>query len=289
MDHSKKNYQVIENWYRESEDFSTLMNYRVLRAGHLITKAKFSVKRHSVAGHELIFCLKGKGCIKIEGNDYQVESGQLAWLPVRNPHEHLSDPHIPWEILWIRIDGGKLDSLIKILNIERKPIFKFSHPEKIIQIYHDIFSTMKGHTLLDDARCDMLCSLLIFNLMENRSFQAENSTVITHRGLGRLIYQIHSHYNSDWDIEKFMFYCQVSKSQLFRLFHTTFNQTPLNWLKNYRLSQARRLLVETDERIGHIAWQVGYNDPLHFSRDFRRLIGLSPSKFRQKERENIFK
>lgn len=112
------------------------------------------------------------------------------------------------------------------------------------------------------------------------------SPVIMHRGLGRLIYQIHSHYSDDWDIEKFMHYCQVSKSQLFRLFNSTFNQSPLRWLKNYRLAQARRLLVETDESISHIAWQIGYNDPLHFSRDFHCATGMSPSKFRQCEREN---
>lgn len=106
---------------------------------------------------------------------------------------------------------------------------------------------------------------------------------LTHRGLGKLLYQIHSNYNDEWDIEKFMHYCQVSKSQLFRLFQATFNQSPLKWLKNYRLFQARRLLVETQESISRIAVQVGYNDPLHFSRDFHRAVGLSPSAFRKQE------
>ncbi len=123
---------------------------------------------------------------------------------------------------------------------------------------------MQSHTLVADAHCDVLCSQLIYTLLENRSFDATKSPVISHRGLGRLIYQIHSHYNDDWDIDKFMQYCQVSKSQLFRLFQETFNQSPLRWLKNYRLSQARRLLVETEETISRIAGLVGYNDPLHF-------------------------
>lgn len=80
-----------------------------------------------------------------------------------------------------------------------------------------------------------------------------------------------------------MHYCQVSKPQLFRLFQATFNQSPLKWLKNYRLSQARRLLVETNDSISRIAALVGYNDPLHFSRDFHRVSGFSPSEFRRKE------
>ncbi|CAI9389517.1 MULTISPECIES: AraC family transcriptional regulator [Citrobacter] len=276
--------QVIENWYRESEDFSTLVNYRVLRAGHILTGANFHIQRQSVVGHELIFCLKGKGVICLENKKYEVKEGSLVWLPVRFPHEHFPDSADPWEILWLRIDGSKMDNIMNFLNVLHQPVFEFESPAEITDIYHQLFSLMKSHTLVADAHCDLLCSKLIYTLLESRSHENESSPVITHRGLGRLIYQIHSHYNDEWDIDKFMLYCQVSKSQLFRLFQETFNQSPLRWLKNYRLSQARRLLVETDATIGSIASQVGYHDQLHFSREFHRAVGVSPSEFRRREK-----
>ncbi|UTJ48377.1 AraC family transcriptional regulator [Atlantibacter subterranea] len=278
-----KRTNVVANWYRESEEFSTLVNYRILRAGHIQVGDNFHIRRQSVAGHELIYCLKGRGFIRLEDQQWEVKTGSLAWLPVRWPHEHYPDKAEPWEILWLRIDGGKLNNIMKILDVQQNPVFSFEQPEKIIEIYHHIFSLMTNRTLVADAHCDVLCTRLIFSLLENRSFEVARSPVIMHRGLGRLIYQIHSHYNDDWDIEKFMHYCQVSKSQLFRIFQSTFNQTPLRWLKNYRLSQARRLLVETQESIGRIAGQVGYNDPLHFSRDFHRFVGVTPSEFRLRE------
>lgn len=277
--------QVIENWYRESDDFSTLVNYRVLRAGHIRANANFHIQRQSVVGHELIFCLKGRGVIKLENNLHHVQEGNLAWLPVRWPHEHYPDSAEPWEILWLRIDSSKLNNIMHILNVLQEPVFAFQQPENVTEIYYQLFGLMKSHTLVSDAHCDALCAKLIFTLLENRSQETEKSPVITHRGLGRLIYQIHSHYHDEWDIEKFMQYCQVSKSQLFRLFQETFNQSPLKWLKNYRLSQARRLLVETDDTISKIAGQVGYNDPLHFSRDFHRAVGVSPSEFRRQEKQ----
>lgn len=283
MSTQKQRTRVIANWYRGSDEFSPLINYRILRAGHIDTAADFRVHRQSVVGHELIFCLRGAGFIRIEDRLYPVSQGHLAWLPVRWPHEHFPDKDAPWEILWLRIDGSKLNNIMQIMDVPQRPVFQFSHPEKVVEIYHHIFARMNSYTLVTDAYCDMLCSQLIFTLLENRSHDAAQSQVITHRGLGKLLYQIHSHYNDEWDIEKFMHYCQVSKSQLFRLFQATFNQSPLKWLKNYRLSQARRLLVETQESISRIAVQVGYNDPLHFSRDFHRAVGLSPSAFRKQE------
>ncbi|BET60907.1 AraC family transcriptional regulator [Yersinia pseudotuberculosis] len=285
MEKNMQRTQVVANWYRESDEFSTLVNYRILRAGHIRAADNFHVRRQSVAGHELIFCLNGSGFIRLENNLHEVKKGNLAWLPVRWPHEHFPNKQEPWEILWLRIDGAKLNNIMQILDVAQQPVFEFTTPETITDIYHRLFDLMQSHTLVADAHCDVLCSQLIYTLLENRSFDATKSPVISHRGLGRLIYQIHSHYNDDWNIDKFMQYCQVSKSQLFRLFQETFNQSPLRWLKNYRLSQARRLLVETEETISRIAGQVGYNDPLHFSRDFHRSVGLSPSDFRRQERQ----
>lgn len=285
METNSKRTQIVANWYRESDEFSTLMNYRILRAGHIRTAENFHVRRQSVAGHELIFCLNGSGFIRMENKLHQVTKGHLAWLPVRWPHEHFPAKRDPWEILWLRIDGAKLNNIMQLLNVSQQPVFALSEPEKMTGLYQQIFQLMHSHTLMADAHCDVLCAQLIFSLLENRSAEATTSAVIAHRGLGRLIYQIHSHYHDDWDIDKFMQYCQVSKSQLFRLFQQAFNQSPLKWLKNYRLSQARRLLVETGESISSIAGQVGYHDPLHFSRDFHRAAGVSPSEFRRREQQ----
>lgn len=278
--------QVIENWYRESEEFSTLVNYRILRAGHIRTHANYHIQRQSVVGHELIFCLKGKGVIQFNNKTYPVKKGDLAWLPVRLPHGHYPDSTEPWEILWLRIESSKMNNIMQILNVFSEPVFEFNEPEEVTDIYYQLFALMKSHSLVSDAHCDALCSQLIYLLLRNRSQQTDDSLLITHRGLGHLIYHIHSHYNDEWDIEKFMQYCQVSKSQLFRLFQETFDQSPLKWLKNYRLSQARRMLVETEDTIGKIAGLVGYNDPLHFSRDFHRGVGLSPREFRRREKQN---
>ena len=46
------------------------------------------------------------------------------------------------------------------------------------------------------------------------------------------------------------------------------------------MNAAKRLLVQTDTPISEIALCCGYPDPLHFSREFRRVTGLSPTAFR---------
>jgi len=48
-----------------------------------------------------------------------------------------------------------------------------------------------------------------------------------------------------------------------------------------RLEQAKRLLRDSNLRIGEIAEQVGFHDARHFSRTFRQQTGLLPTDFRQ--------
>jgi AraC family transcriptional regulator of arabinose operon len=52
-------------------------------------------------------------------------------------------------------------------------------------------------------------------------------------------------------------------------------------LQAVRLDAARRLLATTDLPVQAVARQVGYADPLYFSRVFRREVGKSPTGFRE--------
>jgi AraC-like DNA-binding protein len=59
---------------------------------------------------------------------------------------------------------------------------------------------------------------------------------------------------------------------------------PAQFLSELRMKRACRLLAETSESIGQVARQVGFEDPLHFSRRFKQLIGVSPRQYREQDR-----
>ncbi len=276
--------RIIESCYSGLDSWASPFNYRLLRAGHIATGPDYRIERESVPGHEFLFCLDGAGYVRIAGTTHRVDRGRLAWLPVHNPHAHYPDPETPWEILWLRLDGSNLNRLQAVLGVDGEPIFGFADEAAIRQLMQDAIAQMRQHSMLAAAAGERIAAALVEKLMESRSTRLLDPVVAGHRGLARLMQEVRAHYNEPWTADRFAETCRVSKSHLFRLFKYAFGQTPHTWLRGYRLAEAKRLLVETDETVGDVARTVGYEDPLHFSRDFRKNVGLSPRRFRALER-----
>lgn len=78
----------------------------------------------------------------------------------------------------------------------------------------------------------------------------------------------------------------VSNSYFSTIFKKETGNSFIGYLTDYRMEQASRMLVETDEKNYIIAKSVGYADPNYFSYVFKRRFGVSPSKYRTEHTES---
>ena len=74
----------------------------------------------------------------------------------------------------------------------------------------------------------------------------------------------------------------LSKSTLTRRLKTMTDKTPLEILSEFRLNKAKNMLEKSEESVSEVAYKVGFNDPLYFSKKFKEAFGVSPSKFSEK-------
>ena len=68
----------------------------------------------------------------------------------------------------------------------------------------------------------------------------------------------------------------MSASTFYQRFRDVTGMTPLQFQKEVRLQEARRLLIAGDVDAATAGYRVGYNDPSHFSRDYKRQFGAPP-------------
>ena len=73
----------------------------------------------------------------------------------------------------------------------------------------------------------------------------------------------------------------MSQSQLYRKLRSLTDYTPVQFIRRARLSRARQLLRDTDLSVGETSYHVGIEDPVYFTRLFKKEFGITPSEFRQ--------
>ena len=91
----------------------------------------------------------------------------------------------------------------------------------------------------------------------------------------------HENYNKPISIENYAAEHHMSVSWFIRNFKDYTNSTPTQYLLALRIQNAQTLLESTSYNVTEIAEIVGYDNPLYFSRIFKKQNGMSPSDFRK--------
>lgn len=74
----------------------------------------------------------------------------------------------------------------------------------------------------------------------------------------------------------------MSESTFRRLFKEQTGKAPVDFMKDFRMMNAARRLLTSDETVTEIAYSVGYDEPNYFSRCFRQVFGISPQEYRKR-------
>lgn len=98
------------------------------------------------------------------------------------------------------------------------------------------------------------------------------------RAVGEAINWIRNHYKEPLSIDALARSVHMSPSVLHRRFKAATVMSPLQYQKQLRLLEARKMLISGDLEAASVAYEVGYESPSQFSREYRRLFGASPMR-----------
>ncbi len=95
-------------------------------------------------------------------------------------------------------------------------------------------------------------------------------------------YLIEQHFKTKHSVAEYAELMFKSPKTLSNLFSKLGAKTPLQYIQERIMLEARRLLTYTDKSIKEVAYEIGYDDIPTFSRFFKKKEGLSPSDFKEK-------
>lgn len=96
--------------------------------------------------------------------------------------------------------------------------------------------------------------------------------------IGRVVEWLKSHYARPLRVEELAAQASMSVPSFHHHFRKLTTMTPLQYQKRLRLDEARRLMLNQRLDVASAAFQVGYESPSQFSREYRRMFGAPPKR-----------
>ena len=232
--------------------------------------------------YQLIYIFAGKAHFFFGQKEEIVTAGHMVLYRPKEPQKYIYYLEDHTEVYWIHFTGGNVKNLIRSYGIaDNQKIFCCGSSLE----YQTHFRVMiEELQLCRDDYPEMLEMHLrqIFIMLhrhQNSDSKVENSMLAEEMDKAMLYFN--KHYCDDICIEEYASSIHMSTSWFIRNFKQYTGQTPMQYILSIRIINAENLLETTDYNLTEISRIIGYDNPLYFSRIFKKQKGISPSEYRK--------
>lgn len=218
---------------------------------------------------------RGMGYLEVKGERYSVKEGECF---ITYPHSviyYYPEEEDPWEYVWVDFVGENVDDYLNdgILNY-KNPVVSPARGEEL-ERYFDILQEMD---IIEKNKCE--ANGILYAILGSFQDAGKKEHTKPMELVDTCVMFIHSRYHrSDFTTEDICKELGMSRSTLYRLFMKNFNMPPNQFLIEYRINQAKSML-DGKTMVKTVAHSCGYDDPLYFSRQFKKKVGVAPQDFR---------
>lgn len=233
--------------------------------------------------YQLIYVASGKAHFYFEDREELVTAGHMVLYRPREVQKYVYYGTDQTEVYWVHFTGSDVKNILRQYGIsdnmhifycgallEYQSLFRLMIQELQMcrEDYQELLAMMLRHILI-----------LIHRQMNN--VKKADSGFMTEE-IDLAVSYFNEYYNTDICIEEYAASRHMSTSWFIRNFRKYTGFTPMQYILEIRISNAESLLEATEYNITEISRIVGYENPLYFSRLFKKSKGLSPSEYRKR-------
>lgn len=123
--------------------------------------------------------------------------------------------------------------------------------------------------------------LLLLDEMKDREFDQPEINPVSQERIQTMLSFVHQNYNTKLTLEEIADSAAISKRECLRCFRECLDKTPFQYLLDYRIEMAEKLLRTTDIPVTEIAMNTGFSSAAYFGKVFKEISGKTPGMFRR--------
>ena len=266
---------VVASWLDAEPLFELLPS----DVGHFPRAQGHHVERPAGAPQAvLIYCLEGRGWLRLE-QTFRVGPGQALAIPPGVPHAYGAEESAPWTIYWVHLAGQKARRASRLLTGgSGSPVFHAGLGPALPALFEEILDLLgRGYT---SARLSQASACLAQLLAAFPSWAGRQGGECIDDRLERVIDTMHRRLGDRLSVGDLAAEARLSPSHFSAVFRRKTGFSPLDFFIRLKMQRACRLLDSTGLPVKAIAADLGFEDPLYFSRSFHRVHECSPTRYR---------
>jgi AraC-like DNA-binding protein len=267
--------------------------------------APTTMHKAATFGLTLAAVLQGTKRIRIGGHELEVRAGNLLVVTREAAHTSIAEsasaeePFVALSFcfsaervaraLLAVTEGGAIDSTPRSLRslvdpapVETVPAFVLGCDDRLASALERLLQTLDD-PLDRRVLAPLIQDEILYRLIRSDAAAAVRGGVTRAPDAGRIVEAmqfIRDHHTEKLTVEALAKRSAMSASHFAHRFSAVARITPMRYLREVRLEQARAFLLAGGARAGDVALRVGFENPSHFAREFKRRYGLSPSGLR---------
>jgi len=256
-------------------------------------------RRHSV--FKPAFCVIGQGSKQVLLGDevFRYDPGHYLISSVDLPifsHVAEASEEKPYLSFRLNLDASVVASVMMESGIEIKKGDSQVKAMDVSPIDVDLLeAVVKLVRMLDTPDEIKFLAPLVMREIIYRLLKGEQGARLSHlltseghtRRISKAVKRLHENIDQPLKIENIARELGMSVSGFHHHFKSVTAMSPLQFQKQIRLQEARRLMLGEDLDVASAGFRVGYDDPSYFSRDYKKLFGAPPQRDIARLRSNF--
>ena len=226
--------------------------------------------------HLVLITTKGRGVLLLEGREYNLTAGTLAFIPRGLPHSYFTPKDGLWEFYWIHPYGNAAANFLDVAAPIGSYLTQFEPEYEYQQRMESLMRLCTQRERGSEWLISQQLSELLHHMVIQLRRRPEDETLS-----GRAIRYMKKHFREPVTLDALAQSLFVSTEHLIRAFKKETGSTPHQYLTRYRLINAAQMLEFSDRRVEEIAEKSGFSSSGSFISNFRREYGCTPLQYRE--------
>lgn len=243
----------------------------------------FRERRHGANEYVFIYCTEGEGWLELNGQHRKIRTNQFFMMPKGETHRYGASKDNPWSIYWMHFEGKTAKDLFARYEINAGPNDIIPFENERVGLFDQIYKIFQSNYIessLEYANILALSFIGSFVYGEiDRSTDAHAREHLVDAIIDFLTGNLDKSFTSQDIADEFNY----STSYLFSLFKKRTGYAIIHFFNLKKTQKACEYLKYTDMSVKEISYNMGFQDPLYFSRLFKKNMGMSPRAYKNSQ------